>query len=258
MTNNVRNGVSREQMKNRTVNVNIPNSTLSFAVVLLYILASSLTNGEGEADSHEFDNRPFFAHSFKMQMNAYQEECVWQKLKQGTYLSFGYEVLRGGDRKVAFVMRDNKGGVIDSKEDKEEYFFEKTIENEGVYGFCMDNRDGKYVEKLVFFYLSGYLSQSWDLTQGEIEQYDEKAQNISDAIMTVDTQIQKMVNHQTVSRMHLVTDWYLIKGNLNWVTYWSGFQSVVIALVGFIQVFCIKRLFADNSTGGSGLIQAAT
>ena len=66
----------------------------------------------------------------------------------------------------------------------------------GVYGFCMDNRDGKFVEKLVFFYLSGYLSQSWDLTQGEIEQYDEKAQNISNAIHTVDTQVCKIISRK--------------------------------------------------------------
>lgn len=230
----------------------IPKLLWSFTIILLNILASSRTNGESESDSHGFDNRPFFAHSFKIQLSPYQEECVWQKLKQGTYLSFGYEVLRGGDRKVAFALRDVYGGVLQTQEDKEDYFFEKTIENEGVYGFCMDNRDGKYVEKLVFFYLSGYVSQSWDVTQGEIEKYDEKAQNISNALSTVDTQVQKMINHQTVSRMHLVTDWYLISGNQKWVTYWSGFQSVVIAVVGFVQVFCIKRLFSGDSGGGSG------
>jgi len=255
---NIMNNVTFDQKRCRTCRIYIPRLILFWSILLIYILASSLVNGESDPDSHKLDERPFFAHSFKMQINAYQEECVWQKLKQGTYLSFGYEVLRGGDRKIAFVMRDNQGGVLESQEDKEDYFLDKTIENEGVYGFCMDNRDGKLVEKLIFFYLSGYLSQSWDLTQEEAQQYDEKAQNISNAIMSVDLQIQKMINHQTVNRMHLTTDWYLISGNLNWVTYWSGFQSVVIALVGVVQVFCIKRLFADDSSGGSGLIRAST
>jgi len=256
----MKNSVTLDQRQNRTIRLIehfISRQPSSCVLLLLYLIASSSIKGESDPDSHEFDNRPFFAHSFKMQMSAYNEECVWQKLKQGTYLSFGYEVLRGGDRKVAFALRDSYGGVLESQEDKEEYFFEKTIENEGVYGFCMDNRDGKFVEKLVFFYLSGYLSHSWDLTQGEIEKYDEKAQNISSSLMSVDSQVQKMINHQTVSRMHLVTDWYLISGNLNWVSYWSGFQSAVIAIVGFVQVFCIKRLFDGESLGGSGLIKTS-
>ena len=33
--------------------------------------------------------------SFKLQMDPYQEECVWQKLRNGTFLSFGYEVSQG-------------------------------------------------------------------------------------------------------------------------------------------------------------------
>ena len=58
-----------------------------------------------------------------------------------------------------------------------------------MYGFCMDNRDGKLLEKLVFFYLSGYVSQSWELTADEMEQYDAKAQNISSSLMSVDSHV---------------------------------------------------------------------
>ena len=42
-----------------------------------------------------------------------------------------FQVLRGGDRKVAFALRDNHGAVLQSEEDREEYFFEKNIEDEG-------------------------------------------------------------------------------------------------------------------------------
>lgn len=234
--------------------MNIPRLVVPCAIILTNFVGSSTPD---DAETHSFDNRPFFAHSYKMQMSAYQEECIWQKLRAGTYLSFGFEVLRGGDRKVAFAFRDNHGAVLQSEEDREEYFFEKNVEDEGVYGFCMDNRDGKLLEKLVFFYLSGYVSQSWELTADEMEQYDAKAQNISSSLMSVDSHVQKMINHQTVSRMHLVTDWYILSGNLSWVTYWSSFQSVVIAVVGFLQVFFIKRLFADDATGGSGLLRAS-
>lgn len=238
---------------------NIPKCLKMLVIILAFCIVLSMpydTTGS-DADTHSFDSKPFFAHSFKLQMDPYQEECVWQKLRNGTYLSFGYEVMRGGDRKVAFALRDNYGRVLQSEDDKQEHFLEKTVEEEGVYGFCMDNRDGKFVEKLVFFYLSGYVAESWAMSEGEIEKYDEQAQNITSSLQSVDNQIQKMINHQTVSRMHLVTDWYLISGNLNWVTYWSSFQSVVIAIVGFVQVFFIKRLFADGSTSGSGLLRAS-
>ena len=59
----------------------------------------------------------------------------------------------------------------------------------GVYGFCMDNRDGKFVEKLVFFYLSGYVAESWAMSEAEIEKYDEQAQNITSSLQTVDNQV---------------------------------------------------------------------
>jgi len=233
------------------------NMRLFVALTVCIVNAFPGDLAEYDAETHSFDNKPFFAYSLKMRMDPYQEECIWQKMKKGTYLSFGYEVLRGGDRKVAFAFRDNYGGVINSEDDKEEHFFEQTIEDEGVYGFCMDNRDGKFVEKLVFFYLSGYVSESWEISEGEIAQYDAQAQNITTSLQTVDSQIQKMINHQTVSRMHLVTDWYLISGNLNWVTYWSSFQSVVIGVVGFVQVFFIKRLFSGESSAAAGLIRTS-
>jgi len=155
----------------------------TFIVCIVIGLPSELSGND--AETHSFDNKPFFAYSLKMQMDPYQEECIWQKLKKGTYMSFGYEVLRGGDRKVAFAFRDNYGGVLNSETDKQEHFFEQTIEDEGVYGFCMDNRDGKFVEKLVFFYLSGYVSESWEMSEGEIAQYDAQAQNITTSLQTV-------------------------------------------------------------------------
>ena len=43
------------------------------------------------------------------------------------------QVLRGGDRKVAFAFRDNYGGVLNSETDKQEHFFEQTIEDEGTH-----------------------------------------------------------------------------------------------------------------------------
>ena len=53
----------------------------------------------------------------------------------------------------------------------------------------MDNRDGKFVEKLVFFYLSGYVSDSWEMSEGEVERYDAQAQNITTSLATVDSQV---------------------------------------------------------------------
>ena len=63
----------------------------------------------------------------------------------------------------------------------------------------MDNRDGKLLEKLVFFYLSGYVSQSWELTADEMEQYDAKAQNISSSLMSVDSHVGSAVSSPLLS-----------------------------------------------------------
>ena len=57
----------------------------------------------------------------------------------------------------------------------------------------MDNRDGKFVEKLVFFYLSGYVSESWEMSEGEMEKYDAQAQNITTSLATVDSQVKSYV-----------------------------------------------------------------
>lgn len=56
----------------------------------------------------------------------------------------------------------------------------------------MDNRDGKFVEKLVFFYLSGYVAESWAMSEAEIEKYDEQAQNITSSLQTVDNQVRHL------------------------------------------------------------------
>jgi len=231
---------------------NIQEFLVNIAALVLTIDLSIPVN---TLDVFDYDSKPFFAHSFKLKMSPYQEECVWQKVKAGSYLSFGYEVMRGGDRKVRFALRDIYGRVLQSEPENEELFLERNVEDEGVLGFCMDNQDGKFTEKLLFFYLSGYVAHQWEISEEESQQYDIAASNITSALSTVDAKIQKMLNEQTVSRMHLVTDWYLISGNLKWVTYWSGFQSFIIAVVGFIQVFFIKRMFADSSTGGSTLLR---
>ena len=40
--------------------------------------------------------------------------------------------MRGGDRKVAFALRDNYGRVLQSEDDKQEHFLEKTVEEDGM------------------------------------------------------------------------------------------------------------------------------
>ena len=53
--------------------------------------------------------------------------------------------------------------------------------------------------------------------------------------------------HQAISRFKNSRDDYLIEANESLVFYWSLFQSALIIICYFFQVYFIKRLFIKSS-----------
>lgn len=49
--------------------------------------------------------------------------------------------------------------------------------------------------------------------------------------------------HYIFARMRKGKDHYLLLSNLNYVTWWSATQSLLIVLSGYLQLFVLKRLF---------------
>jgi hypothetical protein len=52
-----------------------------------------------------------------------------------------------------------------------------------------------------------------------------------------------MLRFQAGSRKHLITDWYLIKGNNSFIQYWSILACFVIMCTSGFQAYFLRRLF---------------
>uniref|UniRef100_A0A3Q3JXJ1 GOLD domain-containing protein n=1 Tax=Monopterus albus TaxID=43700 RepID=A0A3Q3JXJ1_MONAL len=52
-----------------------------------------------------------------------------------------------------------------------------------------------------------------------------------------------MWRHYNFARMRKGKDHYLLLSNLNYITWWSATQSLVILLSGYLQLVLLKRLF---------------
>ena len=76
--------------------------------------------------------------------------------------------------------------------------------------------------------------------------------NFTSVLQGVDRQIQVMRQFQQLSRGLESRDYNLLLTNMSYVSNWSLAQVLVVICSGIVQVYFVKKLFADPRAGAGG------
>ncbi|XP_063409920.1 transmembrane emp24 domain-containing protein 6-like [Mytilus trossulus] len=198
-------------------------------------------------EDFDFDGLPGVSYEFKVEVNAGDEQCFYQKIAQGARLYVSFEALRGGDRLIDVILRDPNMEILDSQIDQTEGSLEHETTVEGIYTICIDNTASMsryfYGSKRIYFYMGTYITAEWDKYIEEIEGLHLTVTNFTTSISAVQKSIEQAGEHQLQSRMTVVKDWYLITGINNYISWWSGLHIFITVFTSGFQVYFVRRLF---------------
>lgn len=76
---------------------------------------------------------------------------------QGSILYINFQVIKGGDGKAGFGVKDGNSQFVLPYEWKDEASYDTEAASGGYYALCIDNTFSKFSAKLVAVYLNSYL-----------------------------------------------------------------------------------------------------
>ncbi|XP_076086056.1 transmembrane emp24 domain-containing protein A-like [Mytilus galloprovincialis] len=196
-------------------------------------------------EDFDFDGLPGVTYEFKIEVYSGREQCFYQKIANEATLHLSFEVLRGSDKLVDVVIWDPNNNQVDAKHSVTSGYFENKITFEGIYTICIDNFVSRnmYGSKLIYFYMMTYIMSDWYQYQKEIESVSSTVTNFTRTVTSVQNSIEAVKQHQTHIRMNVVKDNYFIRGNNDYISWWSISQILIIVCTSGFQVFCVRRLF---------------
>jgi len=190
-------------------------------------------------------------------------ECFFQPVieKHKTF-EIDYQVIDGGDLNINFMlMLGAKVLVQDSLKVDNTHRIENP--EAGDYQICFDNTFSYQSKKIVFFEIYLYDSEG-NLEEEDISKYgqsDPELQKIlQDLGMTISqfhnsfnkikADMNKMEYHQSTLRSFEARDRSISMAQNDRVLFWSVLNTVVLLVVGIVQVYMIRSLFEENSRIG--------
>ena len=73
--------------------------------------------------------------------------------------------------------------------------------------------------------------------------------NFTEVLSSVDKRVQVMRQFQQLSRGLEARDYNLLVSNMSYVSNWSLAQVLIVICSGIVQVYFVKKLFADPRQG---------
>ncbi|XP_055384816.1 transmembrane emp24 domain-containing protein 5 [Condylostylus longicornis] len=191
-------------------------------------------------------------------VEAGKEDCFYHPAKVGDIIDIEYQVIDGdqGDLDISFELTEPIGRIIFADFKKSENVHRHSVQVEGDYRFCFDNRFSSFNSKTIFFEIiveneNGQNSEfNQDILEGLTpeEFYELKVQDIMNYIGRIRQQITKARQIQDIIRSHEARDRNIAEANFYKVNAWSTFQICAMIAVGLLQVFMVKSIF---DTSGS-------
>lgn len=182
-------------------------------------------------------------------------ECFWHFAHQSGrfYLTYMVQWTGGmsGDRRLHVSVLSPEGKEVTSMT---EPFGQINFQTQttGFYQMCFGNFVNKFANVQVYLDF-GVFYDGLDDVKIEEEVEDEKELNstITGIQVSVDklrAYVVHMWRYYNYGRMKRATDHFLLETKSNYITWWSAAQSLVIIIVGYVQLFIIKRLFHSQDT----------
>uniref|UniRef100_A0A8C1QB25 Transmembrane p24 trafficking protein 6 n=1 Tax=Cyprinus carpio TaxID=7962 RepID=A0A8C1QB25_CYPCA len=200
-------------------------------LLLLYGLNSS------EAHPELSDQEIFWGadqYDFSIMLRAGDLQCYWHfvQLVTGVALNRHLSVTVNAPSGLIVGKIDNSSGQIAF-----------SVKETGFYQMCFSNFHNHYESMQVFLNFGVYYEGQ---KEEEMKKKKEDMKQINSMLFfteVTNNNIQKQQAHPYHNRMRHGTDFYLLQSNSTYVNIWSAVQSLLIITAGYLQLYCLKRLF---------------
>ncbi|XP_033354985.1 transmembrane emp24 domain-containing protein 5-like [Bombus vosnesenskii] len=190
-----------------------------------------------------YETLPAVALDYKVHIDAGKEDCYFQYVNAGATFYVNFQVVRGGDRKAGFAVRNPEGVIVHPYQWLPNSDYQDTVKNAGYYSICIDNQFSRFASKLVNLYITVIRYDEWDKYSMELEELNLSVENFTSAIINVEKNINEMLQTQYLSRSREARDLNLLLDNNSYVQTWSIAQIIVIMVTTTIQVYFVRKLF---------------
>ncbi|XP_058806876.1 transmembrane emp24 domain-containing protein 6 [Phymastichus coffea] len=225
----------------------------SSAYATMPALLLMLVLGLGTAASGQLGSQPWYetlpavAMDYKVHIDPGKEDCYFQYVNPGATFYVSFQVLRGGDGKAGFAVRNPAGEIVHPYQWKANADYQDQSVQGGYYSVCVDNQFSRFAGKLVNLYITVIRYDQWERFAKELETMNLSVENVTNTLVNVEKNIYEVLQIQHLSRSREDRDYNLLLDNNSYVQNWSLLQVVVIIATTILQVFFVRRLFNVKS-----------
>uniref|UniRef100_A0AAF5PJ59 GOLD domain-containing protein n=1 Tax=Wuchereria bancrofti TaxID=6293 RepID=A0AAF5PJ59_WUCBA len=200
-------------------------------------------------------------YAYTIEVDAGKHNCFFQTVNNThhKFMEIDYQVVDGGDLNINFMMLFGTKILLQEMM-KVEGSHKFSMEESGDYQLCFDNSFSYQTRKVLFFEL--FLldeNGSFDETN-TVEEFGPvrheysglgfEMQKFQKASNNIKNLLNKIEYHQSLLRAYEARDRAIMNANFDRVTLWSVVNSIILVIVGLLQVYMIRSLFEDNSKLG--------
>ncbi|XP_012285609.1 transmembrane emp24 domain-containing protein 6 [Orussus abietinus] len=219
--------------------------------VSLLVLGALCVFASPETTQSWYESLPAVAMDYKVHIDPGKEDCYFQYVNPGATFYVSFQVLRGGDGKAGFSVRNPMGEIVHPYQWRTSADYQDQSMTGGYYGVCIDNQFSRFAAKLINLYLTVIRYDQWDKFRLELEELNLSVENFTNTIVNVERNINEMLQTQHISRSREARDMNLLLDNNSYVQKWSIAQMIVITATTVLQVYFVRKLFEVRSSGYS-------
>lgn len=210
-----------------------------------------VTLAKTEVSKPWYESLPAVAMDYKVHIDPGKEDCYFQYVNPGATFYVSFQVLRGGDGKAGFAVRNPAGEIVHPYQWKANADYQDQSAGGGYYSVCIDNQFSRFAGKLVNLYITVIRYDQWEKFTKELEEMNLSVENFTTTITHVEKNINEMLQVQYQSRGREARDLNLLLDNNSYVQNWSIAQLIVIVATTVLQVYFVRKLFEVKPSGYS-------
>ncbi|XP_017294432.2 transmembrane emp24 domain-containing protein 6 [Kryptolebias marmoratus] len=198
-------------------------------------------------------------YDFSVVLHATSTECFWHFAHIGErfYLSFMVQWVMGvGQDRHLSVTINAPSGLLVSTVDDAKGQINLEVKETGFYQMCLSNFHNRFSTMQVFLSFGVYYGDYQDPSKSKEEDREKKeevSKDLNNTLGYIETATHKVENHvfhmfryYGFSRMRKSADYFLLRSNSRYITWWSTALSLLIITSGYLQLLFLRSLFVSR------------
>lgn len=176
-----------------------------------------------------------------------EKQCFHEDIEAGTKSTINFQVLYGGELDVDMTLLTPSRVILNEDSQRKWDTYEWNATETGQYTFCFGNEFSISSHKLVYFELA-VGDEEEALLPDEKPEY-KAAMDVARfqiAAQTIYENLESISEAQTQYRLSEAVQRKRAQDLNSRVMWWSAAETVAVFLVGFIQVWTVKRFFSQH------------